>query len=260
MISPCQFSGSFSSVAFEAMAPKKRKSSGGDDGPDRRVKSGEDHGGPTPFEINGLPWWSDAMSKLEEILCCGNVEEYVAQKYPSSDAKTEMWQLMSKSFPPVPGIAYATDQDLKIDGQKVALRPFMMGMGTEFGNKGLILLEPFKNLCQLVLVKGFLTDGDSMAVEKLLVTAPNSTFFKGHQLPEAVLVEGGLVSTQSVACVKGWTRSQAWLASALVIMECNLIDKMNPNILQSLSTGFAVVKVFARAADEMDFNRGWMFH
>jgi hypothetical protein len=154
-------------------------------------------------------------------------------------------------------VPYATEKCFKQDGQKVALRPYMMGMSIEFGNKGLIVLDTFKALCQLVLVKGFLTDGENLAgVEKLMVTTPNPLYFPGGKLPDQVSIENDIMMSQSVACVKGWTRCQAWLAAVLIIVECDLVKKMTPIVLESFATAFGVVKVFDEPSHEMDINRG----
>lgn len=246
------------------MAPKggKRKSGAaggggavGEDDPDS--KKGKTGDGPTLFEMNALPWWSDAMIVLDQILACGSVGNFFNAAFTTPEARAGAFKRMSDALPGDRLMPYATNGDFTKDGQKVALRPYMMGMGVEFGNKGLLVHDSFKALCQLVLVKGFLTDGENLAgVEKLMVTCPNPLYFNGGKLPEQDAIEADIMLTQSVACVKGWTRCQAWLAVVWVILECNLVDKLHPSVLQSFTTAFGVVKVFAEPSHEMDINRG----
>ena len=177
---------------------------------------------------------------------------------PTVDDQSNWALWLSKTFEPSSLYNYLDSCDEMEDGSHVILRPFAISYEREAGCKGWCSKDQLRNLIQLILVKGFVTDPTIPGTEMLVIKEHDASALQQMCLVETA-VETNSLPSYSISCVKGWTRGMAMHLTLKLADEANVLEQYL-NYLGEKKSSFASLHcLFVRPADGkdmVDINRG----
>ena len=232
-----------------ARAPKKTKT--GDDGLAELVDQQHDI-------ISSLVWWNTVMDDLDAMMKKHrNMSSYFMETFPTMSARVELATQLADAFPLPDGETLSSDYSPGVKNIAIWQACFHV----QGGNRGLIIAEYFKNLVQLVLLRGCRTDASKMpGVEYPVIQPLIESYFDVAWESEKVI--DGTFEAQTVGFVKGWTRSLAFLTCAHLIIKHDLVDFYREK-MPSEYASFCLIKALVpegmqNEVDRIAANRGYL--
>ena len=196
-----------------ARAPKKAKN--GDDGLAELVDQQGD-------AIASLPWWDTVMDDLDSMMKKHrNMSSYFMETFPTKSARVDLATELADAFPVPDGETLSSDYSPGVKNMAIWQACFHV----QGGNRGLVIAEYFKNLVQLVFLRGCRTDASKMpGVEYPVIQPLVETYFDEKWESDKVIMDYETYEAQTVGFVKGWTRCLAFLTAAYLIIKHDLLD------------------------------------
>lgn len=203
-----------------------------------------------------FPWLDSVMAAFDKALDAHtSITTWLNESYPGEDGRLSLADAIDRSFPPLPDTHYATTYDT---GVKV-MRLWQCNWSLEGGNRGLVPLEQLRNLVQVMLLKGVLTDPTLPGVEALVVTEPNAKFWRASpNFPKLAEAEA-LLGVGAICFIKGWTRMLAAHAVATLLIRLELIETVkerHPTLYNSLRAVHGNLPIYHTEEAKIDANRG----
>lgn len=203
------------------------------------------------------PWFGDALQKVDELFeKYDTMERFLSGTYGSPEARKLFSEQLMKAFPPEDGVSYMDNYN---PGPK-RVQLWQLSWSLQAGNRGMVVQEQAKNLIKLILACGFQTDANKPGVEQLVLCQPNPSLYDNQSECKTEELVSGLVGHQAVAFVKGWTRTNAALTAACILMDMKVIDHIKENELafyNTFRTCHGIVSgAYQTEAERIDANRG----
>eukprot|EP00435_Cladocopium_sp_Y103_P057719 s123_g20.t1 len=109
--------------------------------------------------IASLPWWETVMNDLDTMMKQHrNMSSYFMETYPTMSARVDFATELADAFPVPDGETLSSDYSPGV--KNIAM--WQACFHVQGGNRGLVIAEYFKNLVQLVLIRGCRTDASKM--------------------------------------------------------------------------------------------------
>ena len=234
-----------------ASARASKKAKGGDDGLAELVDQQQD-------AIASLPWWEVVMTDLETMLAkYRNMSAYFMETFPTKSDRVDFAAELAEAFPLPDGETLSSDYTPGV--KQIAI--WQTCFHVQGGNRGLVIAEYFKNLVQLVFLRGCRTDASKMpGVEYPVIQPLIEGYFDVAWESEKVMDD--TFEAQTVGFVKGWTRCLAFLTCAHLIIKHDLVDFYRDK-MPSEYASFCIIKALVpegmqNEVDRIAANRGYL--
>ncbi|CAK8986676.1 unnamed protein product [Durusdinium trenchii] len=201
------------------------------------------------------PWLQKPLDAFDGLWrehqdICGILESL----FPNEAAESHWAKFLAETFPDEDDVDYIAHYPAQ--AEMVCLRPYQLSWKRDTGNKGWVMQDSFRNLLQLVLAKGFLTDPRTPGVESPVCSPHHEKLvFKKPYMPQ---IEPFRLDASSVSWIKGWTRSCCLHVCVKLVVDTGILEPWLAflgDAKKTFSTIRANYRPLALHDDPMDMNR-----